>query len=108
MNDALDFIKQLESGKLTSETRRESHFKTNKVKLYEAIKTALSGKELTGREVAKELYKKNILPFPARGIIQPRLTELVQDGVLVVVGKKYDKETERKVAVYALVVNGES
>lgn len=35
--------------------------------------------------------------------VQPRLTELVQDGLIEVVGKRLDSVTKRRVAVYRLI-----
>lgn len=88
---------------ITQETRKESHEKTDKLTLRKAVIETLGSKELTANEIAAEMHKAGRLPYPARAIIQPRITELVQEGVLEAVGKKLDTETERTVAVYKVV-----
>lgn len=92
---------------VTKETRRESHAKTTKQKMADRVIGVLNvaGKPLTAKEVAQEMYYYGFIPYPARAIIQPRLTELVEAGVIEVVGKKMDEETERRVAVYGVVSN---
>lgn len=90
---------------ITKETRRESHAKTitqnMAIKVVEALEKAQE--PLTAREVAQELYAFGVIPYPARAVIQPRLTELVEAGVIEVTGKKRDEETGRTVAVYEVV-----
>lgn len=86
--------------KETAQTRRESHKKTDKVGLYSKVLKALGKDVLTAREIAQRLYKMGAIDYPARAVIQPRLTELVELNVLKVVGKKYDEHTDRNVAQY--------
>lgn len=91
------------TSKTTEETRRESHEKTNKQALAVEVIKALKGKQLTAREIAVEMYNAGLLPYPARAVVQPRITELVQDGKVEAVGKKMDEETQRIVAIYRVV-----
>ena len=91
------------TSKTTEETRRESHEKTNKQALAVEVVNALRGKQLTAREIAVEMYNDGLLPYPARAVVQPRITELVQDGKVEAVGKKMDEETQRIVAIYRVV-----
>ena len=35
--------------------------------------------------------------------VRPRMTEMVEEGLLEVVGKAYDKATERNVSVYKAI-----
>lgn len=91
------------TSKTTEETRRESHEKTDKQALALEVIRVLDGKQLTAREIAVEMYNDGLLPYPARAVVQPRITELVQDGKLEAVGKKQDEETQRQVAVYRVV-----
>ena len=88
---------------ITQETRKESHGKTDKLTMHKAVIETLGSKELTANEIAAEMHKAGLLPYPARAIIQPRITELVQAGQVEAVGKKLDTETDRKVAVYKVV-----
>lgn len=87
----------------TKATRIASYTKTEKQPKRRQVVEVLSGKELTAIEIAVEMYETGILPYPARAIIQPRITELVEDGIIEAVGKKWDKETERNVTVYKVV-----
>lgn len=91
------------TSKITKQTRITSYVKTEKTSKHQAVLEVLDGKELTAREIAVEMHKRGALPYPARAIIQPRITELVEDGLIVAIGKKVDTETERKVAVYKVV-----
>lgn len=88
---------------ITKGTRILSYKQTEKQPKRQLVVDVLSGRELTAREIAIEMHNLGLLPYPARAVIQPRITELVEDGVLEAVGTKYDQETERKVAVYKVV-----
>lgn len=88
---------------ITKGTRIVSYKKTEKQPLRTAVVETLGNSELTAREIAVEMHKRGLIPYPARAVIQPRITELVVAGVLVAVGEKLDTETDRKVAVYKAV-----
>lgn len=89
---------------LTKSTRRESYEKLDARTINKRIISVLQdGKERTAREVSVELYKLNYIPFPVRQAAAPRLTELVSQGLVEVVGKAYDQDTKRNVAIYRLV-----
>lgn len=88
----------------TEETRRESYDQLDKETAYSHIINVLNdGLEFTAREIAEELYKKKLIPYPVRQAVAPRLTELEGVGVVRVTGKTYDKKTKRRVALYKLV-----
>lgn len=91
------------TSRITKETRRESYEKTKTTPLKQQVLSVLTGKELTAREIAIEMYKKGYISYPARAVIQPRITELVEMGLIEAACKKYDTETERKVAAYKVV-----
>lgn len=86
--------------RITAETRRESHENTDKSGMSQKVLEVFKDKKLTAREAAAEMYEKGYIPYPARAVIQPRITELVESGKLEVVEKKKDIVTDRKVAVY--------
>lgn len=88
---------------ITKATRITSYKKTEKQPLRQLVLETLDGKQLTAREIAVEMHAKGLLPYPARAIIQPRITELVESGVIEAVDIKHDEETDRKVAVYKVV-----
>lgn len=90
---------------ITTDTRFESFEKLDRKTICNLIINTLKEHRedgLTAREIAVELYNKGLLRSNERQQTQPRLTELVDDGALVVVGKKFDELTQRKVAVYTI------
>lgn len=87
----------------TAQTRRESHRKTNKENMYSKVLEVLESEDLTAREIAEQLYNNGEIAYPARAVIQPRITELVEAGLIKVTGKKYDGVTKRNVATYRKV-----
>lgn len=89
---------------ITAGTRRESYEKTNPAPLTEKVMEVLGSRALTAREIAEEMHRRGYIPHPARAVIQPRITELVEAGKIETVGKVLDKETQRKVAVYKVVL----
>ena len=103
----LDMIKNSKQATsvITYETRKESFYNTDKKPLRKLVLTALENEELTAREIAVKMHKEGALPYPARAIIQPRITELVEEGVIKAVRKKYDVDTKRQVAVYKVQKN---
>lgn len=86
--------------------RKESNEKTDELRpiLYTKILAILSeGEKLTANEIAKKINKKW-----NRQNTQPRLTELVEKGLVEVSDKKYDKETDRNVSTYKLIEENEN
>lgn len=57
---------------------------------------------LTAREVAVILYNQGLLRSNERQATAPRLTELVDDGRVVIIGKRFDEISLRNVAVYTI------
>lgn len=90
---------------ITSETRRESYEALDAATIYRHITGILEGSEegMTAREIAEEMYNRHYIPYPVRQATAPRLTELERVGMVEVIGKKLDEQTDRKVAVYRLV-----
>lgn len=88
---------------ITKGTRIMSYKQTDKQPLRQLVLETLSGSQLTAREIAVEMHARGLLPYPARAVIQPRITELVEAGIIEAVGTKLDTETDRKVAVYKVV-----
>ena len=95
---------------ITSDTRFESLSKINRQRLHSSILSVLKQNKkenpttagLTAREVAVILYNKGLLINNERQATAPRLTELVDKGKVVVVGKKKDYITNVSVAVYTI------
>lgn len=91
------------SSRITRQTRRESNEKTDRQGMYSMILKELSYGDMTAREIGAILYRHGLVLSPSRQQVQPRLTELMQEGKISVVGKRKDSLTKRSVAVYHLV-----
>lgn len=90
---------------ITTDTRFESLEKLDRNGLYSLILSTLhDNKEngLTAREVAVILYNQGLLRSNERQATAPRLTELVDDGRVVIIGKRFDEISLRNVAVYTV------
>ena len=89
---------------VTETTRRESYDVLDTATTYKHIVSILeSGASMTAREISVAMYGKRYIPYPVRQAVAPRLTELADEGIVEVAGKKYDDVTKRNVAVYKLV-----
>lgn len=82
---------------LTQETRRESFCRTpigdRQREVLEELKLWPNG--LTAWELAERLGRDVY-------VVRPRLTELVDRGLVAVVGKRFHEATDRNVAVFAV------
>lgn len=94
--------------KITLETRRQSYDEILETlgPRYRAILEELqeSGGEATARELAVALWKKGKIPTPERNFVHPRLTELMEAGIVEPLHKKVCGITGKMVAVYELTV----
>lgn len=94
--------------KITLETRRQSYDEILETlgPRYRAILEELqeSGGEATARELAVALWQKGQIPTPERNFVHPRLTELMEAGIVEAIDKKKCGITGKQVAVYTLVV----
>ena len=91
---------------ITTDNRWESFEKIDKKRLQDLIISALidNAKDgLTAREISVILYNKGYIRSNERQATQPRLTELVDEGRVVVIGKRLDSITLKNVAVYSVV-----
>lgn len=91
---------------ITHETRRESHTKVKKTvgkKHLEVMGILEDMGQATASEIAMQLYLKGLAPYYARNFSHPRLNELVHANRVEVVGKKYDVQTDRNVALYQII-----
>lgn len=90
---------------ITSQTRFESFAKLDRTRLYGMILDTLNEHKdngLTAREVSSILYNKGLIKDNTRQATAPRLTELVDKGTVVVIGKRLDDISGKNVAVYAI------
>lgn len=83
---------------IEQETRIDSLHKVDKKRrcfqIREVLKNSKDG--MTAKEIS------NVLGFPERNYVAPRLTEMKIREEVEVIGKKYDFDTDRMVAVYKL------
>ena len=91
------------SSRITRQTRRESNQKLDKKAIHKLVLDQLTYGGMTAREIGVILYRHGLVREPTRQQVHPRLTELMQDGKIEVVGKRRDSLTKRSVAVYRLV-----
>lgn len=91
---------------ITTDNRFESFEKIDRKRLYDLIIYTLrcnSKNGLTAREIAIILYNQGYIRSNDRQATHPRLTELVDKGIVEVVGKKIDEISLRNVAVYSII-----
>lgn len=99
---------------ITKETRKESFEKLQLKKKSKLIYENLGDKEYTARELAIKMHNtfdeegNRLLRTSERQETAPRLTELVELGLIETVNKKYDEISGCNVAVYRKkVINGQ-
>lgn len=90
----------LRSRVITKQTQRESHEKVDKQVIRNNILNELSYGNMTAREIAVVMHRHGLVTEPTRQQVQPRLTELTQEGLVEVIGKRYDSRTDRHAALY--------
>ena len=87
----------------TAETRRESNEKIDKKARENQVLDILSdGKERTARQVAFEMQQRGFTNTAERNNASPRLTSLLEQRKVIVVGKEIDNITGKKVAVFKI------
>ena len=85
------------------EARAEANEKVNRQKRYAQIKECLKEKpEMTAKEIAVLMYFKRYIPTSERNFTAPRLTEMMNAGIVEAVGKKKCSYTGKTVTVYSL------
>ena len=88
----------------TLETRTESHERVDKKLRYSQIIECLleSRVGLTAKEIAVIMMKKGYIPTSERNYTAPRLSEMMESGVVEPIGKQTCEYTGRTVTVYKL------
>lgn len=90
---------------MCEETRREANEKIDKKARESQVLEILSdGKEKTARQVAYEMWQRGFTNNVERNNASPRLTSLLEQRRVVVVGKEIDKITGKKVAVFKIAI----
>lgn len=88
----------------TLETRTESYESVDKKKRYSQILEIMADNKepMSAKEISVEMYKRGFTPTSERNFSSPRITELLRNGTLDVIGKKKCKFTGKTVSVYAV------
>ena len=84
---------------ITEETRRQSHdiVKPTKSQRRAQILDVMGADSLTVDEVIDRMLERG---YPDRNSVAPRLTEMEQDKILKVIGKRDSARSGRRIAVY--------
>jgi len=93
-------IERLPGQNVTLETRSQAEQEVNKQMRYNQILEVLGDKEMTAKEIAQEMYMRELIPTNERNYTAPRLTELSIEGIVEPVGKKKCEWTNKMVSVY--------
>ena len=88
---------------ICEETRREANVTLNRTMRENQVLEILSdGQERTARQVAFEMCQRGFTNTVERNNASPRLTSLLEDRKVIVVGKMKDETTGKKVAIYKI------
>lgn len=96
------------SDNITKETRRQSYdgILPERGKRCRIILEVLGDREMTVEEITDELVESGKLKYYDRNFVAPRLTELKDEGVVEVIGKKPSRRTGKNIAVWAITKKG--
>lgn len=89
---------------ITKETRRQSYdgILPERGRRCRIILETLGDREMTVEEITDELVRKGEIAYYDRNFVAPRLTELKEEGVVEVVGKKPSRRTGKNTAIWAV------
>jgi len=87
------------------ETRAEANDSVDKKRRYKQIIEimTLNKEPMTAKEISVEMFKRGYTPTSERNFSSPRITEMLKNGLVDVVGKKKCKYTGKTVTVYVLL-----
>jgi hypothetical protein len=84
----------------TLENRNFANLEVDKNKRYQQIIECLGTNEMTAKEIANEMYMRGMIPTNERNFTSPRITEMLQDGILEIAGKKKCEWTGKSVTMF--------
>ena len=89
-------------------TKFESYLKVDKNKrkmqIIEVLKKFKNG--LSAKQIAIELYKNGEIPTSERNYVAPRITEMIDSGLVETSGITWDDLTQRNVKTFKLIEGG--
>lgn len=92
---------------MTEETRREANEKVDKIKReIQVLKILSSYQELTAKQVARYMSYRGYTKDVDYNHARPRLTKLLENREVCIVGKALDTETNCKEVVYQITQKG--
>lgn len=93
-------IERLPGENITLESKVQANEEVDKQKRYKQILEILGDKEMSAREIAQEMWIREMIPTNERNFVSPRATEMLIDGRLEIVGKKKCEWTGKTVSVF--------
>lgn len=90
--------------KIALQTRKESYdhilegLGERQKLVYKQLKTYTHG--ATAKELSVSMFNEGLVASPERNSVHPRLNEMVEMGIVKIVGKKTCQYTNRSVAIY--------
>ena len=96
---------------ITKETKKESYIKilpTISNRQRDILRALADIGVATANELALYLFQKGVVPNFSRNYVHPRLTELLDLGVIEIFERRFDKITNRKCNAYRLVGSKET
>lgn len=100
-----DFIPREYGECPTLETRAEAHEQVDKRKRYSQIIETMSESNfpMSAKEIAVVMANKGYIPTSERNFVAPRLSEMMEEGIVEPVGKIKCAWTGKKVTIYKLL-----
>lgn len=94
---------------LCEETRREANEKIDKTtRELQVLRILSEYEELTAQEVARYMAYRGMTKEVDYNHARPRLTKLLENREVCIVGKKEDQETHCKAVVYQITQKGKA
>lgn len=93
----------------TLETRRLSYDATKKTRnerQLQILEILKEYRDATANEIADEMFRRGYIYKPERNFASPRITELMQEGLVEPKGKQKDMYSKRLVTVFKLTNQG--
>ena len=85
---------------ISRETREEAYKSIDIETKKKQVLECLGEREMTAKEIAKEMNRRGFTNIKERNAAAPRLSQLFEERKVVIVAKKLDDETGKKVCVY--------
>lgn len=98
-------IKRMVGENTPSDTRAFANESAPRRERYVQVLECLKERPMTAKEVAMRMHEKGYIPTDERNFAAPRMTELMNMGVIEPLGKKKCSFGRRMVTVYGIIEN---